>query len=99
MEESRIYDIKWIKTARYPCRECGIFASLDDYLNDVPCRSCNGTRQKRQTARQTPLFPVRIRHPAGTLRTYDHWTMEKIEQKRKEGFIVEIERYEGIYLQ
>ena len=91
MEKSRYYDTKWIKTARSPCKTCGIFASLEDFLNDEPCRSCNNTRVKKQTKRQAPIFPVRIQLKGSQIRSYDNWTMEKIEAKRNLGFIVEIQ--------
>ncbi len=89
-KDSRIYEVKWIKTARYLCRECGIFASLDDFLNDEPCRSCNGTRNKKSIRAPPPLFPVRITSVCKRFRTYDNWTLDKIEKRRKLGFIVEV---------
>jgi excinuclease UvrABC ATPase subunit len=90
MEESRNYDIKWIRTARYLCKVCGVYASTEDFQNDEPCRSCNGTRLKKEIKRNTPVFPVRYRIKGSQIRSYDTWTVEKIEAKRKQGFIVEI---------
>ena len=90
-EDSVIYDVEWIKTARYRCKVCHIYASVEDFLNNEPCRSCNNTRQGKQGKKKIPIYNVRVTSIDRKLRSYQEYTMKKIEQQRKLGFIVEIQ--------
>ena len=89
-EDSSIYDVEWIKSARYRCKVCKIYASMEDFLNNEPCRTCNGTRIGKQGKKKIPVYNVRVVSLDRKLRSYQEYTMKKIEEKRKLGFIVEI---------
>jgi hypothetical protein len=90
-DDSVIYDVEWIKTARYRCKVCHIYASVEDFLNNEPCRSCNNTRLGKQGKKKIPIYNVRVTSIDRKLRSYQEYTMKKIEDQRKLGFIVEIQ--------
>ena len=61
-----------------------------DFLNNEPCRTCNGTRLGKQGKKKIPIYNVRVTSIDRRIRSYQEYTMKKIEQQRTLGFIVEI---------